>query len=248
MASKVAAVALGAAAWYACPTIKVDLRAVAAVAAASSVLVLSAVLRKPYGEVVPDRVTAKLDKKEFVVFIIGASVNRPQELILGLFNKARRDRLWSLAQMPEMVAELYRNPASGFLHAEMYTDVPAALFGRPTLMVQYWQSKEQLMEYSRAKDNKHYPAWLAFNKAARQLNDDGAFGIYHETYVVSNSESIYRFMPPFGLRVAAKRLAEMEGKAEDTAITGATASAWDRLGVEDKAKATMEGFSDYRSQ
>ena len=50
----------------------------------------------------------------------------------------------------------------------------------------------------RSRDQKHWPAWVAFNKA---VGTDGTVGIFHETYVVGAGahETIYANMPPFGL-------------------------------------------------
>lgn len=134
------------------------------------------------------RMTAKIDG-DFVVFLIGARVNRWWNL---------RGLHLMVTSMPAMVAELSANPASGFLGAESW-------FGRTTIMVQYWRSMDQLMAYAHDKNHVHYPAWLKYNK---ELAKSGAFGIWHETYLIKagNYECIYNHMPLFGLAKATAAL------------------------------------------
>ena len=68
---------------------------------------------------------------------------------------------------------------------------------RTLILVQYWESSEKLIEYAKAKDSEHLPAWKAFNKLATKSN---AVGIWHETYVIDKgkTENIYVNMPKFG--------------------------------------------------
>ncbi|MFM2277309.1 MAG: hypothetical protein RIT12_705 [Actinomycetota bacterium] len=89
-----------------------------------------------------------------------------------------------------MLPELYKNPQLGFKSHQMW-------MARTLILVQYWDSSEKLIAYSKATDAEHLPAWKAFNKAARKTN---AVGIYHETYVIDpgKSENIYVNMPKFG--------------------------------------------------
>lgn len=93
--------------------------------------------------------------------------------------------------MPRMIKELHGQPALGLIHAETW-------FSRTVIMVQYWRSLEQLLNYATNKDAEHLSAWRAFN---RSVGTDGSVGIWHETYVVSPGtyENIYVNMPPFGL-------------------------------------------------
>ena len=65
----------------------------------------------------------------FVVFLMGMRINRP--LLIHKWLPVVR-------AMPRMLAELYRQPGLGFIHAEMW-------FSRTTIMVQYWRSVEQLL-------------------------------------------------------------------------------------------------------
>src|SRR6476659_4243925 len=85
---------------------------------------------------------------EFVVFLIGMRVNR--------WWKIHRWLPVALA-MPRMLRELSEHAELGFLGAEQW-------FGRTTVMVQYWRSREALMAYARSRAAEHLPAWRAFNK------------------------------------------------------------------------------------
>ena len=127
------------------------------------------------------RVTASFDGS-FVVFLIGMRVNKPLKV---------HKWLPVATAMPRMIKELYRQPELGFLNAEMW-------FSRTTVMVQYWRSMDQLLDYAKNREAEHLPAWQAFNKA---IGTDGSVGIWHETYAVSPGcyENIYVNMPPFGL-------------------------------------------------
>jgi hypothetical protein len=128
-----------------------------------------------------ERVTATLDG-DFVVFLIGMRINHPLKI----------HKWWPVAAaMPRMLKELHRHPELGFLGAELWA-------GRTFLVLQYWRSLDQLMDYARNAQTEHLPAWRAFN---RSVGTDGSVGIWHETYVVSAGryENIYVNMPPFGL-------------------------------------------------
>ena len=128
-----------------------------------------------------DRLTVSLDG-EFVVFLIGVRINQPLKV---------HKWLPVVKAMPKMITELYRQPELGFLHAESW-------FSRITMMMQYWRSMDQLLDYAKNHDATHLPAWQAFNKA---VGTDGTVGIWHETYVVSPGryENVYVNMPAFGL-------------------------------------------------
>jgi hypothetical protein len=153
--------------------------------------------------VVNRRMSASIEG-DFVVFLIGARLNRWWKLPL---------HLWFARAMPKLLDELRRRPDSGFLGGEVLG---------PTVNVQYWRSLEQLVAYARSTDYGHFPAWVKFN---RKLARTGDFGIWHETYAVKAGqyECVYNHMPPFGLgRV---------GRAVDA--TGAHATAKGRLGQSD---------------
>jgi hypothetical protein len=129
----------------------------------------------------PERLCAEMNG-EFVVFLIGMRINK----------------LWKVHQwmpvvraMPRMLKELMATPTSGLLSAEMW-------FGRTTIMVQYWESKEKLLAYATNKSAQHLPAWKRFNQS---VGTSGDVGIWHETYVIApgSYENIYANMPGFGL-------------------------------------------------
>jgi len=128
-----------------------------------------------------DRMTAQMDG-DFVVFLIGMRINKPLLLhkLMPVF-----------LAMPKMLRELYTKPELGLLHHEMW-------FSRTIILVQYWRSIEQLMDYAKNKDAAHLPAWQAFNKA---VGTDGTVGIWHETYKAGpcSYENVYANMPAFGL-------------------------------------------------
>lgn len=147
---------------------------------------------------------------DFVVFLIGARINR-----------FREPRAWLpvVRSMPKMLAELERRPELGLLHAT------SAVRGiREVLLIQYWRSFDHLHEYARARESEHLPAWAAYNRAIRE-ND--AVGIWHETYLVQAGqyEAIYGNMPRYGLANA----------GELVEANGPRASSLGRLGRSDGA-------------
>ena len=119
---------------------------------------------------------------DFVVFLIGARINKPWLVHkwLPVANGMRR-----------MLAELDAAPkeATGLLGYETYG----------SLIVQYWRSFEHLERYARAQDLEHFPAWVEFNK--KNAKTRGDVGIWHETYLVraGEYEAVYSGMPPTGL-------------------------------------------------
>jgi fumigallin biosynthesis monooxygenase-like protein len=118
----------------------------------------------------------------FAVFLIGMRINKP----------LRIDKWWPvISAMPRMVKELEANPQLGFLGYHQW-------LGRTTIMLQYWESFEQLESYAKSKDREHLPAWREFN---RRVGASGDVGIWHETYTIQPGgyECIYSNMPPFGL-------------------------------------------------
>lgn len=135
------------------------------------------------------------------VFVIGMRIN-----------KWRAIHKWLpvLLAMPPMIKELSINKEIGCLGVQSYLQLPT------TMMIQYWNSKEELFAYARGP--KHLKAWRTFNKRTK---GNSAVGIYHETYIVPKGsyESIYVNMPPFGL-----------GKALGTEpVTKATGTAKERI-------------------
>lgn len=140
-------------------------------------------------KIIEDRMTSD-HRGSIVVFLIGMRINR----------------LWApwrwvpvFLAMPGMLRELLTDPASGCRGARTY------LSGRTFLVVQHWDSVEQLLGYAHDTESKHRPAWQAFNRRAAKSS---AVGIFHETYAVpaGGCESVYRAMPPFGLAAATDSL------------------------------------------
>ena len=131
----------------------------------------------------PGRYTANFSGP-LVVFVIGMRINRFWRL--GKWVPVAR-------AMGPMIAELSRDPDSGFLGSEFM------LSGLRTIVaLQYWRDFDALESYARNRNREHWPAWTAFNKA---VGADGTVGIFHETYSVASGahETIYANMPVFGL-------------------------------------------------
>jgi Monooxygenase af470-like len=137
-------------------------------------------------EVHKRKMTAEIDG-DFVVFLIGARINKPW--------KVHKWLPVALA-MPRMLKELAAHPDSGFLGYEQS-------FG---IIVQYWRSFEHLERYARNHDGQHWPAWVAFNKKVGVASGD--VGIWHETYKVAAGqyECVYGGMPPYGLAKASRHV------------------------------------------
>jgi len=154
-------------------------------------------------KIVTKRMTSRMDEG-FVVFLIGMRVNR--------WWKPWR---WMpvAAAMPRMIRELSGKPELGFLGAESY-------FGRTTLMLSYWKTKEQLLAFASNREATHLPAWKAFQKA---IGTGGDVGVWHETYVVSpgSYENVYVNMPPFGLGAVAGLVEATGGYARAARRLGA---------------------------
>lgn len=153
------------------------------------------------------RLAARIEG-DFVVFLIGARINRFRDV-----------RAWLpvVRAMPKMLAELDRRPELGLLHSW------SAQRGlREALLIQYWRSYEHLHAYARARESEHLPAWAAYNRA---IKDNDAVGIWHETYLVpaGQYEAIYGNMPRYGLAQAGELLD----------ARGASTSSLGRLGRSD---------------
>jgi hypothetical protein len=146
--------------------------------------------------ILPGRMAAHLEG-DFVVFLIGARINR----LLAVASW-----LPVVQAMPRMIAELEREPALGLLGIQT-----ARTSFRDILMVQYWRSFEQLHDYARSRSAEHLPAWAAYNKA---LKNNDAVGIWHETFLVraGEYEAIYGNLPPRGLGLAGTLLPAAGGR------------------------------------
>ncbi len=119
--------------------------------------------RRPARGVRPGRFTADLDgRPEMVVFLVGRRINHP----------LRVWRWWPpLLAMTKMLRELSTQPDSGFLRFHVW-------LGRTILVLQYWESFDKLTGFARSAEQRHLPAWRAFNEA---IADSGEVGIWHET-------------------------------------------------------------------
>jgi hypothetical protein len=122
---------------------------------------------------------------DLTVFLIGMRINR-----------SWRPDAWFpvLAAMGPMLAELARDPGSGFLGYRM------TLGWRGPVLVQYWRTVEDVYRYASDTGSRHRPAWSAFNRRVRRV--PGAVGIWHETYEVARAESVYVDLPVQGLAAA----------------------------------------------
>ena len=132
-------------------------------------------------KIIKQRMAAQIEG-DFVVFMIGARINKPWKL---------HRWLWIAFAMPRMLRELSKQPEAGLIGYR-------TMFGLPPMTIQYWRSFEQLEAYSRSKDSAHFPAWVKFNKS---IASNGDVGIWHETYKVAagQCEAIYNNMPAYGL-------------------------------------------------
>ena len=133
------------------------------------------------------RVHAERDD-DVVVFLIGMRINAYWKLHrwLPVFLVA-----------PRMVRELRQDDDAGLLGSWGFASPP-----RTVGFVQYWDSFESLEDYARDSDRLHLDAWDDYTDQA----DEGAVGIWHETYRVSADEyeTVYNNTPPRGLGAAAE--------------------------------------------
>lgn len=122
---------------------------------------------------------------DFVVFLIGARINRLWKV---------RTWLPVARAMGRMQREIAAHPEIGCLHIENFN-------GRTTVSVQYWRSYDHLEKFARTSEWSHLQAWRDFNRLVRNSGD---VGIWHETYLVREGEyeAMYGNMPRFGLAVA----------------------------------------------
>lgn len=134
-------------------------------------------------EPIPGRMTAD-GTGEVVVFLVGMRINSW---------RAVRSWLPVFLAMPRMIKELERDRERGLLGHRFLPGL------RHFTVLQYWESRDKLLDYAADQSAAHRPAWAAFHRRARAGRDE--VGIWHETYVVpaGSYESIYAHMPPYGL-------------------------------------------------
>ena len=141
------------------------------------------------------RWTAEIEG-DFVVFIIGARINKPWDFV-----RAIRD-LGGRKGMNHMLKYLTEHPEKGLLGYETMGIVN----------VQYWRSFEQLEAFARDQDDPHLATWRNYWK---RVGKDDRAGIWHETFLVraGEYEAIYTNMPTFGLGKAASAVPIAESSA-----------------------------------
>jgi len=134
-------------------------------------------------KVVPGRHTAEIDG-DFVMFIIGARVNKKRHLV-----KALR----AIGGMGKMLKYLSEHPEKGLLGYE----------GAGFTIIQYWRSFEDLERFAKNTDDPHLEVWRRY---MRMANKTGEAGIWHETYLVQSGqyEAIYNNVPERGLAAASR--------------------------------------------
>jgi hypothetical protein len=119
---------------------------------------------------------------DIVVFLLGF---RP--------NKWWRPDIWMPVYIGQyrMLRELQKDPDSGLLG---FRTVVGKAGGTS---IQYWTDTERLYRYAADAAKLHRPAMKAFYRREKSAPD--AVGIWHETFEVRSSETIYGDMPPVGL-------------------------------------------------
>jgi len=134
-------------------------------------------------KVVPGRQTAQIEG-DFVVFIIGARVNKKRHLV-----KALR----AIGGMGKMLKYLSEHREKGLLGYETA--------GFTT--IQYWRSFDDLERFAKDADDPHLEVWRRY---MRMVNKTGEAGVWHETYLVraGEYEAIYSNVPERGLAKASK--------------------------------------------
>jgi hypothetical protein len=123
-----------------------------------------------------------------VAFLIGMRINRLRAI--GQWAPIARS-------MGQMMAELSRDPGSGFLHAQTW------ISWRNVFVQQYWRSTDDLIRYANNPTLLHRPAWTDFYRRVGAA-EGASVGIWHETITIEPGkfECIYGNMPPFGLGAA----------------------------------------------
>jgi len=122
---------------------------------------------------------------DIVVFLLGF---RP--------NKIWRVDVWMpvLLGQRRMLKELSKDPESGLLG---FRTVVGAAGGTS---IQYWTDTDKLYAYAADASKLHKTAWIKYYRREKKAPE--AVGIWHETFEVKSSETIYGDMPPVGLGAA----------------------------------------------
>jgi hypothetical protein len=130
-------------------------------------------------EILAQRMAVQIEG-DFVVFLIGARINKP----------------WKVHKWLPVGLAMFR------MRKELEGRQDLGLLGSWTaggLLIQYWRSFEQLEAFARSPELSHLPAWAAFNRSVGKSRGD--VGIWHETFLVraGEYEAVYSGMPRHGL-------------------------------------------------
>lgn len=145
---------------------------------------------------------------DFVLFLIGMRIHRLWKV----------NRWWPVfGAMSKLMHKLGEDPQLGLLSSH------GSRQGRSIYLIQYWESEEKLMEFSRSPDHRAY--WKWYHTA---LSSRGDIGIWHESYRVQagSYDGCYLDMPVFGLAdaVGSARLAHTHGRRPITTEPGRPAA------------------------
>ena len=157
-------------------------------------------------EVKQGRWTAEIEG-DFVVFIIGARVNKPWQVFRILQDLGGR------RGMGHMLKYLTEHPDKGLLGYETMGIVN----------IQYWRSFEHLEAFARDATDPHLAAWRNYWK---RVGKDDRAGIWHETFLVRDGEyeAVYGNMPPKGLGKATQLVPVAESSSARKRLKSALGS------------------------
>jgi hypothetical protein len=137
----------------------------------------------------------------FAVFLFGMRLNRLRGLPRFL---------WGLRVLRRVLRDLEAHPQRGYVAGRVYRA------GRTLVAVQYWESFDALDAWARDHRLPHRRPWQQY---LREALDDGAMGLWHETYLASPGswEGVYLNMPPWGLAagVEAVEMQTTKGSARE---------------------------------
>lgn len=163
------------------------------------------------------RWTARTDE-EFLVYIVGMSLNRPWRV---------GGWAYTVAAALRMRRQLHGRPATGCLGFHL-----TWLMGGPAVFM-YWRSYEELEAYARDPGRSHLPAWRWFNTEGRNSGD---VGLWHELFRARAGEAELAYANTPRLGVLAFR---------DPVPIGSTQTAAQRMGLREEDSAPVEGYAAY---
>ena len=137
-------------------------------------------------EVNQGRWTAEIEG-DFVVFLIGARVNR----------------WW---QLPRIIQDLGGRRSMNYMLKYLTEHPEKGLLGYDSMglvTVQYWRSFDHLEAFAKDQDDPHLEVWRNYWK---RVGKDTRAGIWHETFLVRDGEyeAIYGNTPTRGLAKASR--------------------------------------------